>query len=117
MTLTDEEVHAKLFKPVGKPVEYKYPGGRKLRGLLKDRVIVRSDEDPSGALYWDVVDLIEFPDEAEHKEWIRIGYYRQVGDKVRWAGQTTITEPYHIMKRVFAEAAQREWFRDVLPQT
>lgn len=114
MTLTENEVRAKLFEPVGKPVEYEYPGGIKLRGRLKDRVIVRSGEDQSGAVYWDVVDLIEFP-EAEDKEWIRIGYYRQVGDWPRWASQTTITEPCNTMKRVFAEAAQKKWFRDVLP--
>lgn len=115
MTLLEKEIHSKLLDAVGSAVKYNYPGGIKLRGSLKDRVIVRSGPDKSGAVYWDVVDLIEFPDE-EYREWIRIGYYRQVDDRLRWASQTTITEPSHVIKRVFAEAAQKKWFRDVLPE-
>jgi len=116
MSLTKKEIHAKLRKPVGKPVKFNYPGGvDNKRGCVRDRVIVWSGISRSRAVYWDVVDLIEFPDE-KHKRWIRIGYYRQVGDKLRWAGQTTITEPCHIMKRIFAQAAKKKWFRDVLPR-
>jgi hypothetical protein len=85
-----------------------------MRGYLRDRAIVWSGHSPSGADYWDVVDLIEFP-HAKHRDWIRIGYYRQEAEKLRWASQTTITEPVHIMKRVLTQAAkQKEWFRKVL---
>jgi hypothetical protein len=110
-----KEIHTKLLKPVDKSVAFHYPGGHKKRGKLKERVVVWSGH-RVGANYWDVVDLIVFPGE-KHRHWIRIGYYRQVGNKIRWASQTTITEPCHIMKRIFAQAAkQKKWFRDVLPK-
>jgi hypothetical protein len=117
MSLSKTEIRNKLRSAVGKSVAFKYPGGHHKRGLLKDRVVVWSGPSPSGADYWDVVDLIEFSNE-KHPIWIRIGYYRQVGDQLRWAGQTTITEPRHIMRRIFAQAAnQKKWFRDLLPKT
>jgi hypothetical protein len=93
MGLTKQEVRAKLMKAVGRPVAFKYPGSS-VRGRLKDRAIVPSGWF-DGAYYWDVIDLIEFPREM-HRYRIRIGYYRQVGEKIRFAGQTTITEPVHV---------------------
>ena len=64
--------------------------------------------------YWDVVDLIKFQNVKEGLR-IRIGYYRQVGNQLRWASQTTITEPVNTMKRLFAQAAkEKEWFRKAL---
>jgi len=122
LSLTKKEIRAKLRKAVGKQVRFEYPGGiDNKRGCLRDRVIVWSGVSRSGVVYWDVVDLIEFANaehKHRHKHWIRIGYYRQVGDKLRWASQTTITEPCHTMKRIFAQAAkQKKWFRDVLPRT
>jgi hypothetical protein len=70
------------------------------------------------AAYWDVVDLIEFPHKGKPQQWIRIGYYRQVGDILRWGSQTTITEPAKVWKRVFMQAAtQKKWFRDLLPRS
>src|SRR5690348_16725084 len=101
LSLTKKEVGAKLMEAVGRKVAFNYPGGGKdnRRGILKERVICWSAASPSGAKYWDVVDLIEFHGD-KHRLWIRIGYYRQVGDKLRWASQTTITEPVHIMKRL-----------------
>ncbi len=115
MSLTKKEIKTKLMKAVGKKVAFKYPGDKgNKRGYLKDRVIVWSGHSPSGADYWDVVDLIVFPRERERRR-IRIGYYRQVGDKLRWASQTTITEPVHVLKRILAQAAkEKEWFRKVL---
>ena len=117
MKLTKKQIIAKLLKPIGKRVAFKYPGGKAdKRGLLKDRAIVQGSHNLSGADYWDVVDLIEFPQE-KHPRWIRIGYYRQVGSRLRWASQTTITEPVHIMKRLLAQAAQqKKWFRAVLSE-
>jgi hypothetical protein len=119
LSLTKKEVRAKLQEPVGRPVKFDYPDGKfKRRGRLKERVIVWSGLSDEGnqVEYWDVVDLIEFPHKARHRLWIRIGYYRQVGDKLRWASQTTITEPPRQMKRIFAQAAKKKWFRDVLPK-
>ena len=115
MSLTKKEIKAKLMKAVGKTVAFNYPGNKgNKRGFLKDRVIVWSGHSSSGADYWDVVDLIKFENVKEGLR-IRIGYYRQVGDKLRWGSQTTITEPVHIMKRLLAQAAkEKEWFRRVL---
>jgi hypothetical protein len=115
LNLTRKEVKARLLKPVGKRVAFNYPGGQgNRRGYLRDRAIVWSGHSPSGADYWDVVDLIEFPT-AKHRDWIRIGYYRQVGDKLRWGSQTTITEPVHTMVRLLGQAAkQKQWFRKIL---
>ena len=105
----------KIRKPVGKPVSFQYPGneGHK-KGRLKDRAIVPSNPGSNGVPYWDVVDLIEFPGEAE-TEWIRIGYYRKPKDRLVWGSQTTITEPISVWKRVLVEAAtQKKWLRDML---
>ena len=117
MSLSEEEVRARLLRAIGRKVKFKYPGNAvDKHGRLMDREIIRSgDDERLGAVYWDVVDLIEFLEE-EHTQWIRIGYYRQVGDRIRWGSQTTITEPLHIMRRVFAQAArEKKWFRDLLP--
>lgn len=116
MSLTKKEVKVKLMEAVGRKVAFNYPGGGKdnRRGILKERVVCWSAASPSGAKYWDVVDLIEFHGD-KHRLWIRIGYYRQVGDRIRWASQTTITEPVHIMRRLLARAAkEKEWFRSAL---
>jgi hypothetical protein len=115
MSLTKKEVRAKLMKAVGRRVAFNYPRNKgNKRGLLKERVVSWSGPSPSGADYWDVVDLIEFHGD-KYRNWIRIGYYRQEGDKLRWASQTTITEPVHIMKRLLARAAkEKEWFRRAL---
>jgi len=99
--MTTKEIRKKLMKPVGKPVKFKYPGGGVRKGRLLDRRIVESLHG-HGANYWDVVDLIEFPEER-YKQWIRVSYYRQVGDLCRWAGQTSITEPIHIMRQLMRE--------------
>ncbi len=75
-----DDVIKKIKKRVGKPVSFKYPGNEGKRdGVLIDRSVTRSNPEESGVPYWDVVDLIEFPDQSE-KEWIRIGYYRKPGD-------------------------------------
>jgi hypothetical protein len=115
LTLTKKEIKAKLMEAVGKKVAFNYPGNRgNKRGLLKDRVIVWSGHSTSGADYWDVVDLIEFQN-VKNGLRIGIGYYRQVGNRLRWASQTTITEPVHTMQRLLAQAAkEKEWFRRAL---
>jgi hypothetical protein len=113
MSLTRKEIRQKLMEPVGKAVQFGFPNNKLRRGKLLDREVVWSSHHPD-ADYWDVVDLIEFPEHAHHL-WIRFGYYRQVGDRLRWASQTTITEPIHVMKRVFSQTAKRKnWFCKVL---
>lgn len=105
----------KILKPIGKPVSFKYPGKEEeKKGVLKDRVVMKSNPDPMGVQYWDVVDLIEFSDEVE-TEWIRFGYYRQKGDSIGWASQTTITEPIDIWKELLVKAAsEKTWFKELL---
>lgn len=113
----DEKIIQKLRRPVGKTVSFTYPidsGESNKKGILRERAVIKSNPSGDNVRYWDVVDLIEFPDESEPK-WIRIGYYRQVGDMVRWASQTTITEPIDIWKKILIQSAkEKKWFRDLL---
>ena len=111
----DPEILNKIRQAVGKPISFRFPGseGHK-EGILKDRAIVLSNPETTGVPYWDVVDLIHFPQESE-PDWIRIGYYRKPKDRLIWGSQTTITEPVTVWKRVLIEAAkQKPWFRGLL---
>jgi hypothetical protein len=111
----DESIKKKMLKPIGKRVHFQYPGdeGHKT-GVLKDRVIMPSNPGETGVPYWDVVDLIEFSEEAEPL-WMRIGYYRKPGEHLVWGSQTTITEPIKVWKRLLVQAAsQKPWFKQLL---
>lgn len=112
--LTRKELVQRMLRPINKPVSFTYPGtDGPMRGILMDRAVIRGG-DVAGAKYWDVVDLIEFGTKRSDR-CIRISYYRQVGDKLGWAGQTSITEPLHVWKRMFVQAAlEKPWFRDLL---
>jgi hypothetical protein len=115
MGKVDESIKKKMLKPIGKRVHFQYPGdeGHKT-GILKDRVIVPSNPGETGVPYWDVVDLIEFSEEAEPL-WMRIGYYRKPGEHLVWGSQTTITEPIRVWKRLLVQAAnQKPWFKQLL---
>lgn len=104
-----------ILSRIGMKVAFKYPGleGDK-HGLLKDRNVIESTNEPDTVPYWDVVDLIEFKNEKE-KEWIRIGYYRKPGSKLNWGSQTTITEPISIWKKILINTAkEKKWFRELL---
>ncbi len=111
----DPEIINKIRQAVGKPVSFQFPGSEgNSKGVLKDRAIVVSNPETSGVPYWDVVDLIEFPD-APEPLWIRIGYYRKPKDRLNWGSQTTITEPVTVWRRVLIEAAkQKPWFRSLI---
>ena len=115
MDRTDAEVVAKILEQIGKGVSFQYPGTEgHQKGVLKDRAVVRSNPSTSGVPYWDVVDLIEFPEEYE-QEWIRIGYYRKPGKHLVWGSQTTITEPINTWKRLLVKAAkEKPWFKKLL---
>ena len=112
--LTRKEALERMRRPINQPVSFTYPGtDRPVRGILKDRVVIRGG-DAAGAKYWDVVDLIEFGSKRADRN-MRISYYRQVGDRLGWAGQTSITEPLHVWKRMFVQAAlEKSWFRNLL---
>ncbi len=116
----DSKIIEKIHKRIGKPVSFNYPGDDEedKLGVLKDRAIIRSNPGTKGVPYWDVVDLIVFPDEPE-PEWIRIGYYRRpkTTNRLVWASQTTITEPIGTWKRILFKAAQEKpWFRELLEE-
>lgn len=105
----------KILSCIGKRVSFKYPGNEgDKHGILKDRAVIESINEPGSVPYWDVVDLIEFNSEQE-REWIRIGYYRKPKHTLNWGSQTTITEPISIWKRILVNAArEKKWFRDLL---
>jgi hypothetical protein len=106
-----------ILKRVGKPVCFGYTGmeGSKA-GVLVDRAVLYSRVGSSGVPYWDIVDLIRFPTEPE-TEWMRIGYYRKAGNKLVFAGQTTITEPLAIWKQLLVHAArEKPWFKALLEE-
>lgn len=117
MGLKNRDVISKILRPVGRHVSFKYPGQEGvMSGTLAARVVVRSGSSSPGVRYWNVVDRIDFPKES-HREWMRVGYYRQVRDEIRWASQTTITEPLVRWRALLAEAARRQaWFRELLRQ-
>ena len=112
--LTKKELVQRMLRPINKPVSFTYPGtDGPMRGILKDRAVIRGGN-AAGAKYWDVVDLIEFGSKPSDR-CIRISYYRQVGDKLGWAGQTSITEPLYVWKRMLVQAAlEKPWFCDLL---
>ena len=57
--------------------------------------------------------MIEF--EGDSEPMIRITYYRKLRGRLVFAGQTTITEPISIWKKMFLETAQKKpWFRNLL---
>lgn len=112
---TDYEVRSRITGKVGARVLFKYPGneGHK-RGTLIARIVTQGGKAKSGVRYWNVVDLVEFPSERQ-KRWIRFGYYRQDGNRLRWAGQTSLAEPYENMRRLFKAASTRApWFRKLV---
>lgn len=113
--VSHDTVIDKILSKIGSSVSFKYPGNEKGKhGVLKDRSVIESANMSGSVPYWDVVDLIEFPEEAE-PEWIRIGYYRKPGKKLNWGSQTTITEPISVWKRILVSAArEKTWFRDLL---
>lgn len=92
---------------IGEDVSFKPPAEKK--GILKDRAVI---ENPP---YWDVVDLIHFEGDEE-PDWLRISYYfKSPKGRLTWGGQTSITEPISVWKRIFLQASrEKKWFREIL---
>jgi hypothetical protein len=105
----------KIRDRIGKRVTFTYPEGTR-HGILRDRFVFPSHCHPTCIPYWDVVDLIEFEGDGEHEpRCIRIGYYRNAGQKLVFGGQTTITEPVSVWKKMLVGAArEKPWFRELL---
>jgi len=107
---SDDEIECQILSRIGKRVHFQYPGDEgALRGVLKDRVLIKSNPGFQGIPYWDVVDLIEFAGEPEPL-WVRVGYYRYAGGRLVWGSQTTLTEPLPVWRRLFKEAKKKSWF-------
>ena len=121
MTSTRDEVVSKILSKIGKPITFLYPGKEgPAHGRLKDRYVLPAQGARSGVTFWDVVDLIEFPNEAE-PEWIRFGYYRMPNNRLVWGSQTTLTEPIATWRSLLVNAARsmprfRELLEDVLKE-
>jgi hypothetical protein len=102
--LTKKEAYARIMSKIGSPCKFKYPRGSHPQGYLRDRVALWGSK-YDDVDYWDVVDLLEFPQEPK-RYWIRISYYR-VDTRLYWAGQYSISEPIDIMKRILKQANKR----------
>lgn len=104
----------KILSKIGKAVIFQYPSKEgNEHGVLKDRFLLRGGG-RSGVPYWDVVDLIEFPN-TEESEWLRFGYYRMARNRLVWGSQTTITEPMAIWKKLLIGAAKaKPWFEKLI---
>lgn len=103
--MQDYEAQAKILKAVGREVVF---GER--HGTLQERVVIQSNFP-----YWDVVDLIWFPDDGQ--EWMRIGWYKAEGDRLKWADKTAICEPISIWRKILLQTArQKSWFRQLLEE-
>lgn len=111
-----EAVVNQILKAVGRPVSFQYPGNEGCKtGVLVDRAVMHSPAS-TGVPYWDVIDLIQFPNEPE-PEWLRIGYYRKPGDRLVFGSQTTITEPIVVWKKLLVHAArEKAWFKKLLDE-
>ena len=111
---SNAQIELQIRTRLGKPVHFKYPGNEgSRRGVLKDRVIIRSNPTAKGVPYWDVVDLIEFPD-APEPLWMKVGYYRYTEGRRFWGSQTTLTDPLSAWRRLFVKAKSRPWFTPLL---
>ena len=108
-----------ILEKINDKVHYKYPNdeGHK-NGTLIDRCVLSPDEKNDGVPYWDVIDLIDFPDEPKSKRInMRIGYYRKPKDRLVWGSQTTITEPLDVWRKLLIKTANEKiWFRKLLEE-
>ena len=104
----------KILGCIGRQVVFKYPETPEpRRGQLTDRAVFEAPCEANCVPYWDVVDLIMF--NGEQEQCMRIGYYRKPGQKLVWGGQTTITEPVSVWKKMLVKvASEKPWFRELL---
>ncbi len=112
--MSDDDILKRLMAKVGSRVSFKYPGGEgEKRGILKDRVAVKSNEGARrGVRFWNVIDLLEFPDATQ--PWIRFGYYRQDGSRLVWA-RSSLADGEEDVRRLFVAGIQQaEWFRQLV---
>ena len=110
---SDLEIERRILSAVGRQVRFRYPSARlPILGVLKDRVTSKAAP-VHGVAYWDVIDLIEFPDQPEPL-WMRVGYYRCDNGRLRWGSQTSLTEPLSAWRALLRRGSDRPWIREVL---
>ena len=115
MNFDVEKIMRKIKGRIGKKVRFKYPEGI-YKGKLIDRCILYAPSEWVEVPYWDVVDLIQFETPKKFKA-MRFGYYRFKNGKLKWASQTTLTEPLEIYKKLFVKAAREmKWFKEFLEE-
>ena len=87
-------------------MKFAYPKGEgEYYGKLKARCVLYAPSMWVKVPYWDVVYIIEF-EEPKKFVALRFGYYRLKGGKLRWASQTTLTEPLEVYMKLFVKAAR-----------
>jgi hypothetical protein len=111
---SDAALENRILSKIGTRVRFKYPEApNPTFGVLRDRVVIQSQPNAQGIPYWDVIDLIEFPDTPEPM-WMRVGYYRFVNGRLNWGSQTTLTDPLSVWLKLFTKAKTRPWFAPLL---
>jgi len=111
-----DQVTQQILGKIGSRVTFLYPAAEgNAEGTLRDRYVLPVSS-RGNVPYWDVIDLIDFPNEPV-RDWIRVGYYRKPGDRLVWGSQTTITEPVATWKRLLVGAArEKRWFRELVEE-
>ena len=109
--MNNDEILKQILSKIGDDVNFTYPEGSKRIGKLVDRVVEIGSTSihSEGKDYYNVFDLIKFPDDDEEN--IRFGYY--IYDDVnglRWGSQTTLCEPVSLIRDLFLKAHKRDWF-------
>ena len=108
------KITEKVLAKIGKPVEFTYPNGMKLNGMLKDRVVMHTRSITQMKDFFDVIDLITFDVEGTIKEAIRFGYYIYENNRLKWGSQTTLTEEKTILLNLFKKAYKKQWFKQFI---
>ena len=109
--LTEKEQRDYLLSKIKGPVNFTYPEPPHSRGKLKDRFVVRSGDD-AYAIYWNMIDLIEF--EGADEDWLRFTYYRYKRKEKKWvfAGQTSLSNPLSQIEELFVKAIkEKQWMK------
>ena len=95
-------------------VKFSYPADEgDMHSTLLDRVVFFGSEYGS-IVYWNMIDLIRFQEEAEN--WLRMTYYRYNKEKRRWifAGQTSLSDPISFFEEMFVKSIkEKEWMRNL----
>lgn len=109
--MNENEIMKRILDKIGDNVYFRYPDGSDRIGILLDRVVEIGSASihSEGKDYYNVVDLIKFPDDDEEN--VRFGYYIYDDEKgLRWGSQTTLCEPVSIIRDLFIKAYTKDWF-------